>query len=248
MRGRRPLCLVCRRPPGALFHTPMDNAAMSTGHDAWTRRMLTGGAIGGPLFVAVFSVEGVRREGYDPLREPVSALALGERGWVQRTNFVATGMLMLACSRGLGRLPADHPAASRWGARLLGLYAIGLVGAGVFVTDPVEYGAPGPATPIEPSQRGVLHELFSLQVFAALGIAALTYASRFARTRRPAWAVMSALAGVLVPGGLVVFGQALAGEGGLRPIAGLIQRLTICAGWSWISALALAARRMEPRP
>ncbi len=220
---------------------------MGTRHDAWTRLLLTGGAIGGPLFIAVFTVEGARREGYDPLREPVSALALGERGWVQRANFLATGMLMLACSRGLGRLPADHPAASRWGARLVGLYAIGLVGAGVFVTDPVEYGAPEPGIAMGPNRRGMLHELFSLQVFAALGMAGLTYASRFARTRKPAWAVMSALTGVLVPGGLVVFGQALSRDGGRRPVAGLIQRLTICAGWSWVSALALAVRHMEPR-
>ena len=140
---------------------------MGTGHDAWT--LLGGGAIGGPLFIAVFTVEGARRDGCGPLREPVSALALGERGWVQRIDFVATGMLMLGCSRGLGRLPADHPAASPWGAGLVGLYAIGLVGAGVFVTDPVEYGAPEPGAPMEPSQRGMLHGLFSLQVFATLG-------------------------------------------------------------------------------
>ncbi len=218
---------------------------MGTRHDSWTRLLLAGGAIGGPLFIAVFTVEGARREGYDPLREPVSALALGERGWVQRTNFLATGMLMLACSRGLGRLPAAHPAASRWGARLVELYAVGLVGAGVFVTDPVEYGAPEPGAPMEPSQRGMLHGLFSLQVFAALGMAALTYASRFARTGKPVWAVASALAGAVVPGGLVVFGHALSQDGGLRPVAGLIQRLTICAGWSWISALALATPCME---
>ncbi len=224
----------------------MHNAVMGTRHDAWTRLLLTGGAIGGPLFVAVFTLEGVRREGYEPLREPVSALALGERGWVQRTSFIATGVLMLACSRGLGRLPADHPAASRWGARLLGLYAIGLVGAGVFVTDPVEYGAPEAGTPMEPSRRGMLHGLFSLQVFAALGMAALTYGLRFARTGKPTGAVISALTGVLVPGGLVVFGQALSRNGGLRPVAGLIQRLAILAGWSWVTALALAARHTEP--
>ena len=223
-----------------------DNAAMGSRHDAWTRRLLACGAVGGPLFVAVFMLEGARRKGYDPLREPVSALALGERGWVQRANFLATGMLMLACSRGLLRLPADHPAASRWGARFVGLYAIGLVGAGVFVTDPVEYGAPDRGAPGTPTQRGMLHGLFSLQVFAALGLAALTYAARLAGTRKPRWAVTSALVGVLVPGGLVVFGRALSQEGGLRPVAGLVQRLTIGVGWSWVSALALAARRAPP--
>jgi hypothetical protein len=225
----------------------MDNAAMSTGHDALTRLLLAGGAIGGPLFVAVFTAEGARREAYEPLREPVSALALGERGWVQRTNFLTTGALMLACSLGLARLPADHPAASRWGAGFVGLYAVGLVGAGVFVTDPVEYGAPGPGAPANPSERGVLHGLFSLQVFAALGAAGLAHATRFARTGRPAWAVTSALVGVLVPGGMLVFGRAMSRDDGLRGVAGLIQRLTICAGWSWVTALALAAL-LEPGP
>ncbi len=219
---------------------------MSAKHDTWTRLLLAGGAIGGPLFIAVFTLEGARREGYDPQREPVSALALGELGWVQQANFVATGMLMLGCSRGLARLPADHPAASRWGARLVGLYAIGLVGAGVFVTDPVEYGAPEPAAPAELNVQGVLHGLFSIQVFAALGMAAMAYASRFARARRPGWAAASALAGVVVPGGLMVFARAMSQEGPPRNVAGLIQRATICAGWSWVSLLALAAQRLKP--
>lgn len=236
----------CDSTSSDLGHGTMDNAVMGTGHDAWTRRLLACGAVGGPLFIAVFTLEGARREGYDPLREPVSALALGERGWIQRTNFIVTGMLMLACSRGLGRLPAESPAASRWGARLVGLYAIGLVGAGVFVTDPIEYGAREQDGPAGPSQRGVLHGLFSLQVFAALGAAAFAYAARFARTGRPTSAITSALAGVLVPGGLVVFGRALSQDGGLRHVAGLIQRVTICAGWSWVSALAVAARNAGP--
>ncbi len=44
-----------------------DNAAMGSRHDAWTRRLLACGAVGGPLFVAVFTLEGARRKGYDPL-------------------------------------------------------------------------------------------------------------------------------------------------------------------------------------
>ena len=219
---------------------------MTASHHALTRLLLAGGAIGGPLFVSVFTVEGARREGYEPLREPVSALALGERGWVQRTNFVATGVLMLACSLGFARLPPNHPAASRWGARFVGMYAIGLVGAGVFVTDPVEYGAPDPGAQTDLSQRGVLHGLFSMQVFGALGMAALTYSARFARAGKPAWAATSALVGFLVPSGIVMFGRALSRDGELRGVAGLIQRLTIIAGWSWVSALALAARHVEP--
>jgi hypothetical protein len=64
------------------------------------------GAVGGPLFVAAFTIEGAARPAYDPMREPVSALALGNRGWTQSTNFIGTGLLMLALSAGL-RFAAD---------------------------------------------------------------------------------------------------------------------------------------------
>ncbi|MGP0025570.1 MAG: DUF998 domain-containing protein [Streptosporangiaceae bacterium] len=47
----------------------------------------------GPVFVAVFLFEGAVRDGYRPLRHPVSSLALGPRGWIQAGNFAATGTL-----------------------------------------------------------------------------------------------------------------------------------------------------------
>ena len=59
----------------------------------------------GPVFTAVFLAEGTAREGYRPLRHPVSSLALGPRGWVQAANFVVTGTLCLAGAAGL-RPPA----------------------------------------------------------------------------------------------------------------------------------------------
>jgi Protein of unknown function (DUF998) len=48
---------------------------------AWTRRLLRCGVAAGPAFVAVFLFEGAARDGYQPLRHPVSSLALGPRGW-----------------------------------------------------------------------------------------------------------------------------------------------------------------------
>jgi hypothetical protein len=60
-----------------------DDEDMTEGHRL-TNLMLSCGAVAGPLFVAIFTVEGAKREGYDPVRETVSALALGKRGWTQR--------------------------------------------------------------------------------------------------------------------------------------------------------------------
>jgi hypothetical protein len=50
----------------------------------------------GPVFAAVFLLEGAVRDGYRPLRHLVSSLALGPRGWIQAGNFAVTGTLFLA--------------------------------------------------------------------------------------------------------------------------------------------------------
>ena len=46
--------------------------------------MLRCGLLAGPLFVVTFLLEGAFRDGYDPLRHPVSSLSLGPGGWVRR--------------------------------------------------------------------------------------------------------------------------------------------------------------------
>jgi Protein of unknown function (DUF998) len=205
--------------------------------------LLTCGAIGGPLFIAVFLIEGATRKGYDPWREPVSALALGSRGWTQQTNFIVTGLLMLAFARGLRHAADGEPGGPRWGPRLIGAYAIGLIGAGVFVTDPVRNL--GESSPAAPGLHGTLHNVFSMQVFAALGAAGLSYARWFARRGEHRWAICSSASGVLVPGGIVLFGRALSQTDGLGRIAGLIQRLTIALGWGWLVALAVYLIRRD---
>ena len=73
-----------------------------------------------------FLVQGALRPGYDPLRHPVSALALGGGpAWVQTLTFIVTGLLVLAYAIGLRR--AGCGAAT---PILIGLVGIGLFGAG----------------------------------------------------------------------------------------------------------------------
>ena len=102
---------------------------------AWTRRLLRCGVAAGPAFTAVFLLEGAVRDGYRPLRHPVSSLALGPRGWIQAGNFAVAGTLFLAGAAGLGL--AGDPAASRAAPALIGAAGAGLIGAAVFATDPV---------------------------------------------------------------------------------------------------------------
>ena len=82
-----------------------------------TKTLLACGAIAGLLFVLVFLLEGATRADYDPLRHPVSSLALGDYGWVQSANFVVAGLLTLAFSVGLRRVfrpPRARPGGRSW--------------------------------------------------------------------------------------------------------------------------------------
>lgn len=82
-----------------------------------TKTLLACGAIAGLLFVLVFLLEGATRANYDPLRHPVSSLALGDYGWVQSANFVVAGLLTLAFSVGLRRVfrpPRARPGGRSW--------------------------------------------------------------------------------------------------------------------------------------
>lgn len=197
----------------------------------------------GPLFIAAFTREGAMRPGYDPMREPVSALALGERGWTQRANFIGTGTLMLAYSAGLRRaLPG-----SRWGPRLVAAFAVGLVGAGVFVTDPVPATTPGELSPAAGSTHGDLHNIFSLVVFGALVGACGALGRRFAKSGHPGWAAYSALSGLLVVMGIRLFGRGFDGAKGFVDVGGLIQRVTIAIGWGWLAVVAVHLLHSAPR-
>jgi hypothetical protein len=61
------------------------------------------GVIGPPLFILAFLVEGATRNGYDPIRLPISLLSLGEAGWTQTANFIVDGALLFLAAIGLRR-------------------------------------------------------------------------------------------------------------------------------------------------
>ena len=87
----------------ARYASLVGTASIPGARQGWTRRLLRCGVAAGPVFVAVFLFEGAVREGYRPLRHPVSSLALGSRGWIQAANFAVAGTLFLAAAKGLAR-------------------------------------------------------------------------------------------------------------------------------------------------
>lgn len=189
--------------------------------------LLACGAVGPPLFIAAFLLEGSRRPDYDPRRFPVSSLALGERGWRQTANFLMVGAALVACSRGIR---------SGWEARLLGVAGGGLIGAGIFTTDPV-FGYP-PAAPLlldQETRSGRLHNLASLLFFAGVPGACFVSARQAARAGKRPWAAYSLLTSLAMLVTFVLAGAGFTQQSRLTAHAGTIQRLSIGTGLIWVT-------------
>jgi hypothetical protein len=201
-----------------------------------TRLLLACGAIGPLLFIVVFLIEGATRPDYSAWHNFVSSLSLGEQGWIQITNFLICGALVFCFAIGLRRVLYPGKG-SVWGPILLGIFGLCLIGAGLFVTDPI-LGYP-PGAPSTQTLHGILHmDVFSFVVFISLPAACFVLARRFAGD--PAWrgwAFYSIATGILV---VVFFISAdLAASPNPNAPTGFFQRLSIITGWGWIALLAL---------
>lgn len=151
--------------------------------------LLICGMAAGPLFIAVTLAQAFARPGFDLSRHPISLLSLGELGWLQIANFTACGLLYLTAAVGLRQVLSAGPG-TKWIPRLVGAMGVGLVLAGVFVTDPgagYPAGAPNGA-PQHLSWHGVLHEVGALVSGVSWIAVCLVLRRRFARRGERGWA------------------------------------------------------------
>lgn len=224
------------------------NSANPTSYDRLTRWLLAGGVLGPLLFIAVFLIEGATRPGYSVWRNYVSELALSDQGWEQIANFIVCGLLCLGFAWGLRRAWRTGPA-SAWGPLLIGVFGLGLVVAGVFVTDPARGYPPGaPLSGGVQTWHGAVHGVNALVVFPALTIACFVIARRFeVEPGGRGWATYSRITGGLI---IVLFvlstvSGVLDEKGVLPAPTGLLQRAQIIVGWVWIALAALRLLRQE---
>lgn len=206
-----------------------------------TKVLLTGGILAGPLYILVGLAQILTREGFDITRHPLSMMSLGDLGWIQITNFIVTGLLVLGAAIGLRRV-AEGDKRLRRGALLLGIYGLGVLGGGLFVTDPALGFPPGtPDTyPTTMSWHGLLHFIFGQLGFLALIIASFVYARHFAVNGLRGWAIFSAFTGALFL--FAIFSTvATAGSAGvLWPLLALYAAVLLA--WVWLSSLSLHMR------
>jgi hypothetical membrane protein len=195
-----------------------------------TRLLLACGTVAGPLFIVASLVQAFTRPGFDIRRMAISMLTLGDLGWIQRGNFVVSGLLVLACAVGL-RMALRAGRGAAWAPVLLAGYGAGLVMAGTFTPDPAlgfPTGAPA-GNPTAYTWHAMLHTIAFFVAFISLIAACLVLARRFAGTGRRGWAVYCAASAVL-PVPLIATSMALGGSGVPLIVMGAITS-------AWVAAL-----------
>lgn len=193
---------------------------------------------------------GAARSGYDWKRLPVSSLAIGRRGWLQRLNFVLVGVLYSCAAQGLWHSPR-RGVGSRAVPALVAGVGVGLIGSGVFATDPVGGVPPrasGEVTPggsssgeTGPSLAGRLHNVFAIPIFAGIPLAGLASAITALRFKNYRWASYSVASALAMVGSFGLFGSAFGDGSRLAGKGGVFQRISIGVGFGWLTAVSLRA-------
>ena len=209
--------------------TEFDTAA------AVTRSMLGWGVVVGPFYLVVGLVLALTREGFDFTRHPLSALMLGDGGWMQATNLALSGLLVVVAGVGMVR------AGARGTGIGVGVYGVAMVAGGIFPPDPMPGFPPGQDGATTPGVSGILHLASGGVGFIACAVAALLLGGWLSRRGERRHAVWSRLAGVVILVGFLG-GVALgpAGMGGLW--------LAVVVGFTWLLMASVRVYREVPHP
>jgi Protein of unknown function (DUF998) len=201
-----------------------------------TKSLLGYGVIAGPVYVVVSLAQAMTRQGFDPTRHAWSLLSNGGLGWIQVTNFVAAGLMTVAFAVGLRRAGAGT---GTWMPRLVAVYGVSLIAAGIFRADPA-LGFP-PGTPVNGntvSWHGTLHLASGSVGFLCLIAACLMAGRAFAARGARGWAAYSRITGLVFLAGFA--GIASGSHGALTTLP---FTAAVVLAWSWITALSIRIYR-----
>ena len=181
----------------------------------------TAGVVGPALFAVVFILQNLVRTDDDAFAEPVSALSIGEYGWVQRFNFVVFGVLLFVFAAALGR----GVSSSRFG--WIGPTLLSVAGAGLFVAAAFSLARDETGAIYDPG----LHQIAGTMFFGGTALGLIALSRRLARD--PRWRNLSRYslgAGIAsIAGGVLMNALAIPDDGPLHGEAGLIQRIIVLA-------------------
>jgi hypothetical protein len=179
---------------------------------------------------------------------PASEIRFAPCLGVRPANFIITGSLVGIAAHGLARSP-KQTAGPRVVQALTFAVGGGLIGSGLFVTDPVAGYPLSPSDrdeadrtrPVVPTREGTLHNLCATPILVGIPIAAMTSGTSAARRGHYRWASYSAGSAIAMGSATALFGAAFGGAPRLARHGGLLQRLSIATGLGWLSARSLRA-------
>ncbi|MGI5126563.1 DUF998 domain-containing protein [Pseudonocardia sp. CA-107938] len=206
-----------------------------TTHDARTRTLLGGLVAGVAVFAVVSFAQVFTRAGFDLTRFPLSSLSNGDLGWIQITNFLVTGTLIIIGAIGLRRAFRGTPGGT-WAPRLMLVNGIGMFLAGPFVLQggggfPVgDPGVPGMTV-------GTIGHIFAGSfAFFALIAACYVTGRHYARAGERGMALGSRICGtVFLVGDLYSLSGGYAGS--------LVLAVTALTAMTWMAVVAVVERR-----
>lgn len=208
---------------------------------AVTRSLLGWGVVAGTVYLLIGLTLAMTREGFDLARHPLSLLALGESGWMQRANLVGTGLMVGAAAIGAIRVLGVGGATRTVGGGLL-FYGAGLVASGIFPPDPMAGFPPG-TDPGDPSISGLLHLAFGALGFVSLSVAALSLGNWYAHGCDATLALLSRGSGAAILVGFMG-GAALA----TQPAGIALLWAAVVIGWAWLAVISVNLYRRAPHP
>ena len=185
--------------------------------------------------------QALTRDGFDLSRHQWSLLANGTGGWIQITNFIASGLMLLALAVGVRRA-LGHGRGAKWAPRLIGVFGLSLVIAAVFRADPaLGFPAGTPEGAASVSVNGVVHFAAAGIGFACVAAACFVLARRYTVDGRGAWARYSRATGVVF-----LAGFACVASGGGSAVANLLFTAAVILVFTWTTAVSLDLSRVRP--
>lgn len=213
---------------------------MTTTTKQSTAPLLLAGALAGPLYVGIGTIEAIVRDGYDIRRHSLSLLANGTGGWIHSTMMVVTGLLTVVGALALRRAGLR----SRWAWGGILAYGAGVAAAGLMRADPADgfpIGTP-PGLPATVSWHSFGHIIAGFIGFIGLIVACFVVARRFGRDNERGWSRFSLITGIVYILGLVGLAT---GSG--TAVVNLGFTVAVIVGWAWLTLLMVRTRTEEIR-
>jgi hypothetical membrane protein len=208
--------------------------------------LLACGTIGPILFVSVFLIEDFTRAEFNPVRNLVSQLSLGDKGWINIINLVLFGVLVILFSFGI-KYKSKNSSKDIASPNMFLVLGIALILGGIFVIDP-GLGYPPRSEPTF-SISGLIHQVAGLIVFVSFTANCFITAKKLGKySNERRFRILSIVFGIIIPASWIIASTMVSLEysGTFSPaLGGLFERVSLIAACVWVVLLSQKLLKMQ---